>query len=178
MEETRDNRLKNIVSETVRLREPNQSVLDSVLSFFTELYLKKLEPLDLDHLFFSCPLDLFAFASNREPETVKQEFKESVRAVTDWTKEHNLLSFLQSQPHLVSEFLEDINQNIYTGLLLCLLSWFSKKRGKIYQFHDRKCLVSCDLGFDFEEVVRIAVIVFNNGFQFCPLKKIKGWVDL
>ena len=147
------------------------SIMQSVLSFFKELYFKKLEPIESSELFFKSPIYLMAFLLSKNPSEIKQWIKETVNKVQDWRSEHKLLGFLQNQTKLLEAFLEDMENSIYTGLLSVLLCFMTGKKGKIYQFHDRKSLVSCDLSLEGLSVVRMAIIVFNNGFQFCALKK-------
>lgn len=153
-------------------KSPQNSVLNTVLSFFQTLASKRLVPLDNLDLLFDCPLALFSSLSDFKGVSLEKDLLAKVSGVCDWNTEHEIFSFLNSHPKLLQSFMKDPKNNIFKGLLLYFLCHFYKRRGKMYQFHDKKSLVSCDLGLDCGEFLRLGVIILNGGFQFCPLKKI------
>jgi hypothetical protein len=149
------------------------SVLNTVLSFFQTLASKRLVPLDDLNLLFDCPLTLFASFKNCSRTSLKKQLLKKVSEVDDWGSEQQIFSFLNRHPKLVESFLKDPTNNIFKGLLLYFLCHFYKKKGKLYQFHDKKSLVSCELGLESDELLRLGIIILNGGFQFCPLRKIQ-----
>jgi hypothetical protein len=150
----------------------SKSVLKTVLQFFQTLASKRLVPLDDLTLLFDCPLSLFSTFCDTPSETLQEELLAKVEGVSDWDSEHSIFSFLNDHPDLLASFVRDPKKHIFKGLLLYLLCHFFQKRGKLYQFHEKKSLVSCDLGLDHGELVRFGVIILNGGFQFCPLRKV------
>ena len=153
-------------------KSPTNSVLNTVMSFFQTLSSKRLIPLNESNLLFDCPLSLFSTFSEISPILLEKELLQKVNDVSNWEEENSIFSFLERYPKLLKSFLTDPKNNIFKGLLLYLLCHFYKRKGKLYQFHDKKSLVSCDLGFDSGKVLKLGVVILNGGFQFCPLKKI------
>lgn len=149
------------------------SVLNTVLSFFQTLASKKLVPLDDFNLLFDCPFSLFASFKKCTPLSLQKQLLQKVSQVDDWGSEQDIFSFLNKHPKMVESFLKDPTNNIFKGLLLYFLCHFYNKRGKLYQFHDKKSLVSCEMGLDSNELLRLGIIILNGGFQFCPLRKIE-----
>ena len=149
------------------------SVLNTVLSFFQTLASKRLVPLDDFNLLFDCPLTLFSSFKKCTPSSLQKQLLQKVSQVDDWSSELEIFSFLNRHPKMVESFLKDPTNNIFKGLLLYFLCHFYNKRGKLYQFHDKKSLVSCEMGLDSNELLRLGIIILNGGFQFCPLRKIE-----
>ena len=154
-------------------KSQTNSVLNTVLSFFQTLSSKRLIPLDNSNLLFDCPLSLFSSFSETTPVLLEKELLQKVSQVSNWKQENSIFSFLEQHPKLLQSFVQDPKNNIFKGLLLYFLCHFYKRRGKLYQFHDKKSLVSCDLGLEKGEVLKLGVIILNGGFQFCPLKKVQ-----
>ena len=153
-------------------KSPSKSVLSTVTHFFEILASTRLLPLDDLNLLFDCPLSLFSSFCESTPRQLEEELLRRVGGVEDWARESPVFSFLNEHPGLLRSFSEDPRKHIFKGLLLFLLCHFFEKRGKLYQFHDKKSLVSCDLGLEHGERVRFGVIILNGGFQFVPLKKV------
>ena len=83
------------------------------------------------------------------------------------------LEFLDRHPKVLLRLRRSPEALIFCGLTLYILCVMEGTRVKVYRFHDSKTLVSCDLGFEHEGLLRIGMFVLDGGFAFCALDKKK-----
>lgn len=158
------------ISETSSVHSQNDPLISSVVSFFEQLNKKGLFPQLMERLFFSSPLYLFADLKQVSVEELKQKI---LKALPNLINSKEELQFLKKFSDLKKAFLKEMNNTLFSGMLIYILCFIFKFNCKIFQFHDRKSLVSCDIDLDGVETLKIAIIIFNQGFQFCLLKKIE-----
>ena len=144
-------------------------LLNSVLSFFGQLNSKGLKPYLMENLFFSSPLELFSKLKNISIDKLKNKIKDKIQILINQKEE---LFFLKKFEDLKEAFLNDMDKTLFTGLLIYVLCFIFNFNCKLFQFHDRKSLVSCEIDLKGEETIRLAIIIFNQGFQFSVLTKI------
>lgn len=157
------------ISETSSVHSQNDPLISSVLSFFEQLNKKGLFPKLIDSLFFSSPLYLFAELNQISVEELKLKI---LKALPDLINSKEELQFLKKFSDLKKAFLKEMNNTLFSGLLIYILCFIFEFNCKIFQFHDRKSLVSCDIDLNGNKTLKIAIIIFNQGFQFCVLKKL------
>jgi cold shock CspA family protein len=157
----------------------DSSDTQGIKKFYKKLHFKGLV-IDslLGEMFFKNPYELFAAlvkGDKRQAEEVKCDVIECIRDVADWKAFMPELEFLQLNKLVLSQFLRNPDSPIFLGFLLILLAALYKYQLKIYQFYEGKSLISCEIGShrDISKVLRLAIVIFPDGFKFSILKKAK-----
>ena len=158
------------ICENSSINSETDPLLKSVLCFFGQLNSKGLKPCLMETLFFSSPLELFSKLKNISIENLKIKIKENLHILIEQKEE---LFFLKKFEDLKYAFVNNMDKTLFTGLLIYVLCFIFNFNCKLFQFHDRKSLVSCEIDLDGKETIRIAIIIFNQGFQFSVLTKIE-----
>lgn len=91
----------------------------------------------------------------------------------EWESVMKELDFLNKNPIIIETFTAFPESPIFTGLLLTILAAKFKKSLKIFQYHNGKSLITCEVGSRVpgHELLRIAIWTFADGFKFCVLEK-------
>lgn len=151
----------------------------NILRFFRALSFKRLVPALIGQsTLYKSVFELFAailYADVSKADIVKGELMKFIRATDKWSDVREELSFLDVHKNLISNLLQNIESPVYSGFLLTLLSAKEQKRLKIYQFHEGRSLITCEIGALQEgmENLPVAVLISSEGFKFCLLKKTK-----
>lgn len=148
----------------------------NILHFFQLLLKKRLYPQkNQETVFYDSPARLFCALTGRslvQAPALLDEILEWIMSSPDWDKEAPELGFLEEQRRLLEALSSNPNSPIFAGFLLVL---FSAKMGyhlKLYQFHEGKSLVSCEVGQRNGRVpLKVGVFIFADGFKFSILEK-------
>lgn len=158
------------ISENSSIHSQSDPLINSVLVFFKQLNKKNLTPKLFSSLFFSSPLHLFSEMKQISIEDLRKKIASNLHYLI---KEKKELNFLEKFYDLKEAFLQNMEKTLFSGLLIYVLCFLFNLNCKIFQYHDRKSLVSCSIDLEGEDIIRIAIIISNQGFQFCSLTKTK-----
>lgn len=151
----------------------------NILRFFRALSFKNLVPVLIGQsILYKNVFELFASILYKDiikATHVKEEALEFIQKTTSWAEISPELAFLDHNKLLITNLLQNPDSPIYSGFLLTLLAAKTHKRLKIYQFHEGRSLITCEMGSLREGLdnLQIAVLIFSDGFKFCLLKKTK-----
>ena len=146
----------------------------NILPFLDRLRCHFLEPVRSMPLFSKSPIGLYSKLHALAPSELRKQMDTFLSQNEGTLGECcEQLEFLDRHPQVLLRFRKSPEALIFSGLSLYILCVMEGTRAKIYRFHDSKTLVSCDLGFEHERLLRIGMFVLDGGFAFCALDKKK-----
>jgi cold shock CspA family protein len=120
---------------------------------------------------FAAYLDNSVQAANK----IKAQVLQLLHSVHDWSQFGSEFVFLNQSPELVAALFEDLENPIFTSLLMLLLCKCNDLGMKIYQLQEGSALVACEIGDQPKESqIRLAILVSPHGPRFALLEKNKG----